>query len=114
MSEFFGDMITRYLEANAPAIEAWGARFGAACGALNEDAGHLVPPVFAEYVTATFPVSLDLLMDGGVIPDTRPRTGRKPPTRRERFRSAVSRHRLSVAEWFYRRISGEELPEEEW
>jgi len=97
------------------------AKFAETVGPENAVApdGHMVPPVFAaqmtaEYVTATIPVSLDLLMDEGVIPDTRPKTMRKPPSRRERFRMSRSRWRRSVAEWLYELISGEELPEEEW
>ena len=86
------------------------------------EGGYLLPqPPFGEKVAVSFakmsaviPVSLDLLMDEGVIPDTRPKTMRKPPSRRERFRMSRSRWRRSVAEWLYELISGEELPEEEW
>lgn len=57
-------------------------------------------------------VSEDLLMDCGVIPDTRP--PRKPPTRRERFRWWRAAARERAACWAYRRIAGYDVPESDY
>lgn len=81
------------------------------------EAGYLIPPPMrVEMVTGYLPVPDEMLMDCGVIPDTRP----KPVlTRRQRFarwrRHKTESTRLALAGRAYRLISGEDVPEpEEW
>lgn len=52
----------------------------------------------------------EMLMDCGVIPDTRPPL--PPPTRRVRFRWWRSRQRERLAYWLFRRVAGFGVPEE--
>lgn len=82
------------------------------------DPGHLVPPVMVENMhklSVILPVSEEMLMDCGVIPDTRPRP---VLTRRQRFarwrRRKTEGARMAVAGRTYRLISGEDVPEPEW
>jgi hypothetical protein len=85
-----------------------------AISAQPED-GHLVPPLLADQVTGYITVSNEMLMDCGVIPDTRPRP---VLTRRERFarwrREKAASARMAVAGRAYRLISGEDVPEQEY
>ncbi len=53
-------------------------------------------------------ISEELLMDYGVIPDTRER---KPVSRRMRLRWRMADAREHLARWAYRRIAGCDLPE---
>lgn len=50
----------------------------------------------------------ELLMDTGVIPDTRTR---KQPSRRTRLRWRIDASREYLARWVYRRLTGEDVPE---
>ena len=83
------------------------------------DQGHLVPPVMVENMrklSVILPVSEEMPMDCGVIPDTRPRP---VLSRRERFaiwrRRKTDGARMAVAGRAYRLISGEDVPEpEDW
>jgi hypothetical protein len=61
--------------------------------------GHLVPPPLAEELTV-------LLMDAGVIPDTRPPV---VISRRRRLRWRIRDAREKVAEWAYPLIAGHEI-----
>lgn len=56
------------------------------------------------------PMSTDLAMDTGIIPDTRPPS--PPPTRRERFRWWRYGLRERIAIWVYERISDDKFPSE--
>jgi hypothetical protein len=58
----------------------------------------------------TLPVSEELLMDCGAIPDTRER---KPIARRARLRWWLSGRRERAAELAYRVIAGHDVPEED-
>jgi hypothetical protein len=57
------------------------------------------------------PVSEELLMDCGAIPDTRER---KPISRRTLRRWRLSARRERLAELAYRLIAGHDVPEREW
>jgi hypothetical protein len=50
----------------------------------------------------------ELLMDCGVIPDTRTH---KPPSRRDRIRWSSAAPRDRATRWAYRRIAGYDVPE---
>jgi hypothetical protein len=67
------------------------------------------PELLVKKMQALIPISYELLMDLGVIPDTRP--PRKPPTRRERFRWWRSGLRDRFSIWLYERVSGQSFPE---
>lgn len=53
----------------------------------------------------------ELLMDMGVIPDTRPAP--KPVGWRRRLRWWFAAKRISVGGWAYRRIAGQDVPEDD-
>jgi hypothetical protein len=92
-------------------------------GTGDEHAAHLVPePLINDIALSVTKMSgylevpEEMLMDFGVIPDTRP----KPVlTRREQFarwrRRRINSARLALAGRAYRLISGEDVPEpEDW
>ena len=56
----------------------------------------------------------ELLMEYGIIPDTRPAL--PPLSRRARFRWWRSRQREQLASWLFRRIAGYDVPgeDEDW
>lgn len=66
-----------------------------------------VPTLTAQKYGFTIPVPNELLMDMGIIPDTRKYV---PPTRRERFRWWRRNQRERLGIWVYERISGETFP----
>lgn len=121
------DAVTGFADARGLDLADWqerllGSLFGTAPDPPEPRQDHLVPPLLADDVavtatkmTACITVSNDLLMDWGVIPDTRPRP---VITRRERFRrwrhGKISGARFAVAGRAYRLISGEDVPEPEW
>lgn len=61
-----------------------------------------------EKLSCLIQVPDELLMDAGVIPDTRIR---KQPSRRTRLRWRIDASREYVARWVYRRLTGEDVPE---
>lgn len=69
------------------------------------------PRITGSKQTAYLLVSDELLMDAGVIPDTRP--PRKPPSRRERFRWWRQDKREHLAQRLYERLSGQHFPNPE-
>jgi hypothetical protein len=75
----------------------------------SDDAnGWLIPPLLATQIE----VSTDLLMDFGVILDTRPPL--PPPSRRTRLRRKIEAIRLAVARRAYELISGYELDDDDY
>ena len=67
--------------------------------------------LIARKAQAVVPISTHLLMDMGVIPDTRPpRPPTPPPTRRQRFGEWRARLRMRLATRAYEIISGEDAP----
>jgi hypothetical protein len=85
-----------------------GSAVGSALGA-SADADVLMPEMTVQKMSAYIPVSYELMMDAGAIPDTRP--PRKPLTRRERFRWWRSGLRDRFATWLYERVSGDKFPD---
>jgi hypothetical protein len=69
------------------------------------------PHIDVHKISAFVSVSEELLMDMGIIPDTRPPS--PPPTRRQRFRWWRAGQREKIARWCYEKISGEEMPDPE-
>lgn len=69
------------------------------------------PELLVTKHAAYIPVSDELLMDMGVIPDTRER---KPVPRRTRLRWWLSARRERAAEAAYRLIAGHDVPEQDW
>ena len=68
----------------------------------------LIPQKLAAHIL----VPESLLMDAGVIPDTRPPA--PPPSRRTRFRWWRAQQRARIAGLAYRLIAGEDVPEGGW
>lgn len=66
-----------------------------------------VPEMTVVKHQAFVPVSYELLMDVGAIPDTREH---KPIPRRLRFRWWRARKREYLAVWIYERVSGDKFP----
>lgn len=64
-------------------------------------------------VTAFIPISTDLAMDCGLIPDTRPPYVARPLSRRMRFRFWRARARTKLAVRFCRWLAGCDLHDDE-
>jgi hypothetical protein len=75
----------------------------------DEEDPVIIPRKIASYIS----VDEELLMDMGIIPDTRPIL--PPPSIRTRFRWWRAQQRERLGQWAYVKISGEEFPErEDW
>lgn len=99
----FRDQLLEYLEA---ATRANGLRIGE-WHPDTEPADH--PSLHVQRVEGYLPVSEEILMDEGVIPDTRP--PRPRPLWRSRLRWRVGEARDRAARWAYKVISGYAFPE---
>jgi hypothetical protein len=106
-----GDVLGRWFDEMMPQALRW---FDEA--ALTEGEGHLVPPPFLDSVrkmSATMLVPNELLMDQGVIPDTREH---EPVPWRSRLRWKIRDARTRLGQIAYRVAAGEWPPdgEDDW
>jgi hypothetical protein len=79
---------------------------------LGEPLGFLVPPgndLTVTKLSAVIQVPDELLMDAGIIPDTRP--PRPPLPWRWRMRNRIGGWREIIARWAFKIIAGYEVPD---
>jgi len=71
----------------------------------------LKPVITAFKASAYLPVSKELLMDEGVIPDTRPKTEPPKTTWRPRFYWWRQRMKERLAFWLFEKLAGYPVPD---
>lgn len=92
--------------------DAWAAQFAAEPVAGRPAVKPAGEPLSAHKLSSVVCVPNELLMDAGVIPDTRPPL--PPPTWRTRVRYRIGAWRERAAERAYKIIAGYEVPKVDW